>query len=1072
MTPGYLRLWIVLLSLASAPAAGVVILSGNGDPVGPVTVNVGDTVAFEVTATECSNVQGGNSVWRDSWSNAGEPEEQVFASSPCSVPSFGRTFSYSTAGTYTVSYTSEYCRNLRFWGCATGWEDDQGDDIVIIVIDPSALTCFQDSFSVNTLDPDNWVTSVSRGNFTPGVASNGRMRMTEAVSNQATAATMQREIPAADNLIILEFNYFAYGGNGADGLAIALSDAAVTPQPGSYGGSLGYAQRNNGDPGFAGGWLGIGLDEYGNFSNSNEGRIGGPGFRRDAVAIRGAAPQYRYLAGTNSLTPGIDQPNIANPAPHRYRITVDSRLSNQALVSVERDLTATGTAYQTLVAPFDAVAQPGQPAVPESFLLSLTGSTGGSNNIHELDNVQLCAQKLNPVGAQVDHFEIVHDGTALTCQPEAVTIRACADADCSTLFTDPVSATMSPSGWVGGDTVTITEGVTTTAMLRHTTAETVVLDVVGSQPSTRPQSTTLCQVGGSGLSAANCNLTFHAAGLSFDVPDLVANRTSGSIQVSAVRQDDASQACVPAFADVTRDVSFWSTFVEPGGGGLSAMPSVSVSGSEVGQSPAAATALPLSFNSSGVAEIEVHYPEAGQMQIEALYSGTSATEDEGLTMPGADLFVSVPAGFCIEATEAAAACTGTQSECSVLTAAGDPFDVSIRAVAWETPDESGAQFCTGNGITRNFRITSLTLGHELVEPIGGAAGALGVTAVEMTAADAGVVAFSQDVSEVGVFALEVPAGQPYLGSSLPKGQSDAVGRFTPAFFDIGPAATIDGILAATCDAGTAFSYTGEAMGWSLAPDVQIRALNRDGSITTNYTHEDFRKLAAIGVSRTLPTRDDAQLLSDGSDLVPVTYVSAPATLLEVGPGVLSYGFSQADKVAYDKLESTRLAPFTPDLTLSIDNIQDADGVAGIGLPRVLSPQSSFEMRYGRLAMQNVFGPENIPALEMPLQVEYWNGGRFELNTVDNGCTGWSTTDITGSNDHHSLEAGAGSVAGGIGGPLVLEPSGTQGTDTLVMDVDDWLKDFWNGSATLENPSALATFGVYRGHDRVIDWRER
>ena len=53
-------------------------------------------------------------------------------------------------------------------------------------------------------------------------------------------------------------------------------------------------------PGFAGGWLGVGIDEYGNFSRGGDGRPP-PGRRRQSVAIRGSGVDetgYRYLAGS------------------------------------------------------------------------------------------------------------------------------------------------------------------------------------------------------------------------------------------------------------------------------------------------------------------------------------------------------------------------------------------------------------------------------------------------------------------------------------------------------------------------------------------------------------------------------------------------------------------------------------------------------------------------------------------------------------------------------------------------------------------------------------------------------
>ena len=124
----------------------------------------------------------------------------------------------------------------------------------------------------------------------------------------------------------VEFDQYAYktsGTSGADGMAVVLSDATLTPQPGAFGGPLGYGYKT-GISGFAGGWLGVGLDEYGNYAN--EGKYQ-PGVAAQAVSIRGSGSGtsgYRYLTGTASnLNPPVDSGTNSN-RPHRYRITVDS----------------------------------------------------------------------------------------------------------------------------------------------------------------------------------------------------------------------------------------------------------------------------------------------------------------------------------------------------------------------------------------------------------------------------------------------------------------------------------------------------------------------------------------------------------------------------------------------------------------------------------------------------------------------------------------------------------------------------------------------------------------------------
>lgn len=924
------------------------------------------------------------------------------------------------------------------------------------------LSCFNDDYTGGQLNPDDWVASVASGPFTPEVV-DGRLRMTEAASNQSTAITLQREIPGADNLVILEFDYYAYGGSGADGISVVLSDALVTPQPGSFGGSLGYAQRNNGDPGFAGGWLGIGLDEFGNFSNPTEGRQGGPGFRRDAVAIRGAEQgEYRFLRGTGTLATGIDQPGN-DPSAHRYRITVDSRNTGDALVSVERDVTGTGNNFQELIAPFNALNESGQPAVPENFLLSLTGSTGGSTNIHELDNVELCALELNPVGEQVDHFEILHDGVALTCQPETVTIRACANEDCDQLFTDPVQATLAPSdGWQGGNVVNI-DGGFGEATLQNTVAGEATLDVIGSEPSTRPQAVTLCQAGGGPLSAANCVLEFFDSGLAFDVPDLTSHKPSRPVEVRAVRRDDETQACVPAFENVERSVQFWSTYVDPDDANRPVSRALAVDGEDVSGDPGAPTTVDLDFGAGGIAEIDVRYPDAGRMQLDGRYQGSEATEDEGLVMPGSDQFVSVPAGLCVRTD---GECAAGDASCPLFARAGEDFDLSITAVGWQSDGDS--DLCEGNPVTPNFRLLDVPLSSEVRAPSGGVDGAITPTSYSHTRSADATEIVSARVSEVGVFEFQAtPATGGYQGLTVPQGTSAPAGRFYPDRFGV----MVDpGELAAECTVATPFSYTGQDIDWSLVPSLEIEPLSVQGARTFNYTEPGFQRLSAADVARTLPVGDStASNLDDGP--LAVTANAVPGLLTVAEQGLLQFNYSTGDSVRYNKLAEARVAPIEPDLEYIVTDITDADGVSGEGAPYEFTPAADFDVRYGRLTMDNVYGPENIPELLMPFRLEYWNGSRFVVNAADS-CTPWTTGDITSPAEHHTLAADSGTFSGGETGPLSLQPDGSQGTDTLTWAVPDWLRDDIDEDGTLEDPSALATFGVYRGHDRVIYWREK
>jgi MSHA biogenesis protein MshQ len=81
----------------------------------------------------------------------------------------------------------------------------------------------------------------------------------------------------------------------------------------------------------------------------------------------------------------------------------------------------------------------------------------------------------------------------------------------------------------------------------------------------------------------------------------------------------------------------------------------------------------------------------------------------------------------------------------------------------------------------------------------------------------------------------------------------------------------------------------------------------------------------------------------------------------------------------------------------------------------------------------------------------------------------------------SLDPALSSVLGGIGKfvggktqslELQATGSGNQGHIGVTYDSFDWLKYDWDDDGDYgDDPSAVATFGLFRGDDRLIHWRE-
>ncbi|NER34464.1 MAG: DUF11 domain-containing protein [Oscillatoria sp. SIO1A7] len=329
---------------------------------------------------------------------------------------------------------------------APDWRFGIGDRAPAPVSDPPCLTAAPLTAPIPT--PLSATPPTSGSGFIPGCPNDtgspspfvrdpvgsGTLRLTPSKGGgatggdrQATFVLFDRAIDSGQGLQIT-FNFYVYDGftpafpptipvdttDGADGFSFFLINGTANPTTaGSFGGSLGYAQcdefamgdmganrnrcvpnGNFGDtlPGIAGGYVGIGFDEFGNFSNPTGGRIGGTANVPDSIAIRGAGSGttgYEYLTGTANLTGvagggSIDANQTTRPTARTARIT----LTPDNRISVEVDF---GSGFVEFIPPLDLSTAPGQPAFPPTFKFGFAASTGGARAVHEIDNLTVTA---------------------------------------------------------------------------------------------------------------------------------------------------------------------------------------------------------------------------------------------------------------------------------------------------------------------------------------------------------------------------------------------------------------------------------------------------------------------------------------------------------------------------------------------------------------------------------------------------------------------------------------------------------------------------------------------------------
>jgi len=925
---------------------------------------------------------------------------------------------------------------------------------------PVGVSCVCDDFRRAALNPSpifnaNWLLSTSGGGFgLPRIVNQGLLRLTDNTGNNASAATVPGIFPAAGNYISVEFKQYAYNGNGADGIAVTLSDYSIAPTPGAFGGSLGYAQKT-GINGFAGGWIGVALDEFGNYENNGEGRVGtagGTGLYPDSVGVRGSGAGttgYNWLVGALNIG-NIDNAGSTTPANgYAYQVVIDARGYTPgiptALVSVNRDTTGNQSAYAALIAPFDAyVVNPAQSAVPVNWQVSFTGSTGGSTNIHEIGALKVCAQtQFSPTtGASAAGFNALDSVLPNTTQNAVFGHIYMKVANVP--FRLNVAALLPQSGGTS-------PGVNT--VYASTGNRTVTVQLIDdSQPGVS------CNASAAACSAcaktvvATQTMTFAAADAGFKAsPNFTVN---GGYKRLIARMTDATSAptvtgcSVDAFSVRPAFYNLTTSVAAPTKAGAAF--TITAAARNVNNAAIAGT--------PGTPALEAaKAPVAGGSQTLLMQSwspgaasGTFIYNDVGsFSLPANAIYDSQFGNATGEAQDR------LSGDCSVGTGAA-PYVPNIcygyagaacnNASPWN-PDSTGKVSCD---------IGSSTLG-----PVSRFYPDHYEASVQFAPG-----CTTDDFSYMGQpFSMTRAGGGAIQVKALAAGQSFATATGLPSF----------------------------TTGYGFLSNLWFGAQNTPGSPTdlmrciSGAPNTSANRCALS----TLPTK------GAGSTAWLTGVYTAPATTFYFDPPKDTATTPDATWGAYDALSvgltvldadgSTLTIPAGQSFVLNTDTYQSINGA----LPT--------RMRYGRMRVDNAIGSEQVP-LSVPVRLEYWTGAGWAPNTLDASCTRLAATPTPFAGNTAAAACFGSVCTGTSAGPagslyttrirnvpanlltpsyavptfsngvrsVVLAAPKQSGTIELAVEVPAWLKlGPVNPSAT--NPSGSLRFGTY--NSRFIFLRE-
>ncbi|WP_331346055.1 DUF6701 domain-containing protein [Cellvibrio sp. UBA7661] len=701
-------------------------------------------------------------------------------------------------------------------------------------------------------------------------------------------------------------------------------------------------------------------------------------------------------------------------------------------------------------------------------------------------------------------YLITHNATGITCAAESVTVTALNSSGVVynppagtevTLSTDPATGV-----WVGGTNPFVFTGgeQSFTRYLRQTTPGNLTI---------RAESATAFAT--SSITFVDTALKIQHSSSVTPIPTQVAG-VDGSAIAKVISANPKTGVCEAKVASKTLPVDLGFTCNNPIN--CIALQTLSINGSSIAKNNNGAavtyTSVNLAFDANGEAPMTINYSDVGQVTLQGrLKIGEPGNDPEITLLASSNAFVVKPHTLTVNSITNLSDVPSPQTTNTGngFIAAGEQFKVFVQS-----RNANGAVTPNfGNEATSEKDAISLSA-STLVHPAGGTLTTLTNTGSFSAATPAGTYVNSGIKWEQAGSIRITPSltDNDYLSAGNIPNFSDGnivAGRFYPEKYKLINTDTIK-----TC---SSFHYMGKIFNEEdNDPETKglvfkLQALGKAGNAVSNYDTAKGYNTASADFYTFSDTTDLSSRLVDnlGNVLTPGNWVNGEININQPaaqfgraatpdGPYVdVTIGVGVKDCLDRRSLEGKNL-------TL------DTTGGSSCGaLTNNAFQLAKFDARYGRLRLDDAFGPETA-RLPVNFLTEYWittntttGEGRFIRNGNDS-CTTISHNAVTYKNrDGIALTPGdfvmpltGGSTtgtypfgsptddfisfSGGDAGHYFTAPT-NKATGEFSVDINlsdySWLRYDWSQDGTYDDtPTARFGFGSYRGHDRVIYWRER